>query len=64
MDHQAEVPATLNQASVGDGNALEPPSLRIARAVPKEDVVSIGSSFLSDIGVVRLRHFVFPWGRV
>jgi hypothetical protein len=32
--------------------------------VPKEDILSTTRSFLDGIGVLRLRHFVFPWGHV
>ena len=32
--------------------------------VPKEDVATISQSFVEGIGVLRLRRFVPPWGRV
>ena len=32
--------------------------------VPKRDVTRIAPSFLNGIGVLQLRRFVFPWGRI
>ena len=32
--------------------------------VPKEDVAGIASCFLEGVGVLRLRRFVLPWGRI
>jgi len=35
-----------------------------SRHIPREDVLRSDRSFLDGIGVLRLRHFVFPWGPV
>lgn len=32
--------------------------------VPKEDVAGFAPSLLEGVGVMRLRRFVFPWGRI
>jgi hypothetical protein len=32
--------------------------------IPKRDILSTGNSFLDGIGVLRLRRFMFPWGRI
>lgn len=32
--------------------------------VPKQEVVGIAQSFVKGVGVLRLRRFVFPWGRI
>jgi hypothetical protein len=32
--------------------------------VPKEDVAGIAQSFVEGVGLMRLRRFVFPWGRI
>lgn len=32
--------------------------------IPKEDVAGINQSFVEGIGVMRLRRFVLPWGRI
>jgi len=34
------------------------------RYVLKEDILSIGNSILEDVGMIRPKRYIFPWGAV
>jgi hypothetical protein len=47
-----------------EGRQIQVRTLWHSTEIPKEDVASIAQSSLEGIGVLRLRRFVLPWGRI
>jgi hypothetical protein len=47
-----------------EGKRVLVKSLWKSTFIPKDDVVGTSESFLEGIGVLRLRQFVPPWGRI
>jgi len=47
-----------------DGHRIMVKTLWNSIDVPKEEVMRTTHSFLDGIGVLQLRRFVFPWGRI
>jgi hypothetical protein len=47
-----------------EGHRIHVKTLWHSTEVPKEDVASVAQSLLEGVGVLRLRRFVLPWGRI
>ena len=47
-----------------EGHRIHVKTLWHSTEVLKEDVASVAQSLLEGVGVLRLRRFVLPWGRI
>lgn len=47
-----------------EGHRMQVKTLWHSTEIPKEDVASVAQSLVEGVGVLRLRRFVLPWGRI